>query len=124
MKIILFYNFELMDLLPFFVGILAGLILFFLIYVIIVVKSIKKDVKKISSSEEVCPNTVKLLIKSQVDRYKDKQVIEYHKENNMNHYKEIVLELLDLLAKMYFPTSKHPTLEITDRKSTRLNSSH
>jgi len=113
MKKFLFYAFDIKDLIPLAGGILAGFILAFLLYLVVLIKSIKKDVRKVSTKERPKEEDIIKIIEMQVKKYKDNDVIKYHQENEQNHYKEIVLELLDLLAKRYYPHSKHPTLEIT-----------
>ncbi len=102
---------SLVDFIPFIIGIIVGFILCFLIYILLFVISVKKDTKNI--------NTLVIdddIIRQIIENYKEK----YFKEMNSKktsekiaNLKYISWDLIQDIAKVYYPNSQYPLFELS-----------
>lgn len=112
----LFSNIRWENLFIFFMGIIVGFIICGIIYLIIFFKSMKETSKineKAYNEENVVKTEeVNKLIKGAKDQYK-----EDGKDNNistkLNVIKDISWNLLNDIAKLYYPESDHPVFELS-----------
>ena len=112
----LFSNIRWGNIFIFFMGIIVGFVICGMIYLIIFFKSIKKtsEINQKAYDEENVVKTedVNKLIKGAKDQYKEEG-----KDNNINTklvvIKDISWNLLNDIAKLYYPNSDHPVFELS-----------
>lgn len=105
-------------LIVFLTGILFGFLFMLLLYLYTVILSLRKKTKHRRNPVEIDEIEIELLIKDAQNQFKDKEL---RKENGLfNHLKIINIDLASDIAKKYYPTSKHPLLELTVEESLEL----
>lgn len=120
----LFKEFSLTSLLSLLTGIAIGIMICLMLYLVTLIKSVKTvekknafDSKKIRSnqlniSEEEELILIKKYIKASQDEFKEKQAL-YNASNKFELAKEISINLANDVAKMYYPKSSRPLLELS-----------
>lgn len=105
-------TFELADLISFFFGIIAGLLIFTVTFVFLAVRGRNLDAKKIHApSYRVSENKIKKLVISHQNKLR--RSIRLNKNNAAKLTFDTSYELIEDIAKFYFPDSKYPMLEIS-----------
>lgn len=110
-----FKNFSFSDLIPFIVGIVIGFALCFLIYLLVFVISIKKDTKNINeieNSNAVKDEDISRIIENYKARYKD-EVSSKKTNEKLTELKSMSWELINDIARNYYPNSQYPLLELS-----------
>lgn len=112
----LFINIPWSNVLIFFMGIIVGGIISGILYLIILFKSINKadQVNSLISDNEniVKTNEVNKLISGAKDQYKE-ETKEYSFSFKMEYLKDVAWELVNNIANVYYPESKHPIYELS-----------
>lgn len=120
----LFQEFNLASLITLVTGIAIGIMICLMMYLITLVKSVKTvekknvfDSKKIRTnqlniSEEEELLLIKKYIKASQDEFKEKQAL-YNASNKFELAKEISINLANDVARMYYPKSSRPLLELS-----------
>src|SRR5690554_5776831 len=117
----LFSKFSLDNLAILIFGIIFGFILCFLIYLGFVLASLKKEEKKIIiQSDKIDLEKVERLIKSAKNQFLIESATKTTTEK-INDVKEISWELINAIAKEYFPDSKYPIYELSIDELMMLN---
>lgn len=101
------FNFSLF--LAFFIGFVTGIIFLFLIYVIVCLISLKTAKKKKKINDSILEEELILLIENKQKEF----LILKKQEPTSLALKETIISLINGIAKKYYPTSKHPTAELT-----------
>lgn len=104
-----------------FTGIAIGFLMCFFIYLISVLTSLKKNEKEVMETKtEISDEDLKRLIRSSVNKY-------YEESSNLpmnkkiNDIKDICIDLIQDIAKMYYPESEHPMFELSIDEFMELN---
>lgn len=104
------FEFNINTFITFFVGIIFGAIFLVLIYLLIALNSIrskKKNIEKINTS--ITEDDINKIIKD-----KQKEFLIYRKSNPIYYsLKTVVIDLVNEIAKIYYPKSKHPIGELS-----------
>lgn len=101
------------DLIPFLLGIVIGFALCFLIYVLILIVSIKKDSKNTDViSIENKDDEINVIIENYKNRYTNEASSKKTGEK-IEFMKNISWELINDIAKTYYPNSQYPIFELT-----------
>lgn len=108
-----FLNFDFLDLIPFFTGLIAGFVICLLIYLLIIVSSLKKTEKKSKSVVvEVEDAEINKIINNTRNKYAD-EALSVKTSEKISVLKDCCWELLNDIAKAYYPNSKHPLFELS-----------
>lgn len=101
------------DLIPFLLGIVIGFVLCFLIYVLILIVSIKKDSRNTDViSIENKDDEINVIIGNYKNRYTNEASSKKTSEK-IEFMKNISWELINDIAKTYYPNSQYPIFELT-----------
>lgn len=102
-------------------GVVLGFIMCFFIYLVIVLASLKKNENEIKSTTiEIESNEVKRVIKSAVNRYTEESS-NLPINQKITDIKDISWELINDIAKMYYPDSEYPIYELSIDEFMELN---
>lgn len=100
-------------LLPFFLGIFFGFIIFFLVYFIVVLSSLKKTEKNASNVVlEVDDEIISNLVLNAKNKYIEESTYT-NAARKIECLKECCWDLINDIAKTYYPKSKHPLFELS-----------
>ncbi|MCK9471214.1 MAG: hypothetical protein WC006_07035 [Bacilli bacterium] len=117
----LFSKFQFDNLIVLIFGIVFGFLLCFLIYFTFVIASLKKEEKKVEvNKENISMERIERLIKSAKNQYLVDSATKSTAEK-INDVKEISWELINAIAKEYFPDSKYPIYELSIDELMMLN---
>ena len=104
----------------FFFGVLTGMVLLTTTFVFLFIRSKVIDVEKITKpTSEVDPDVLIALIKSKQKEFKQKRKL--REEGVAKLTFNISFELVNEIAKYFFPESKYPTLELNVNELLKLN---
>ena len=105
-------------------GIIIGFIVFALFYLFLVLRGVKQAEKMqelLTSKEDIKKNQqAKKVIAAAQDQFKE-EVEEYSLSQKLDCAKDISLKLINDIAKVYYPDSKHPLSEISIEELIKLN---
>lgn len=117
----LFSKFSFDNLFVLIFGIIFGFILCFLIYITFVLASLKKEEKKIViQSEKIDLEKIERLIKSAKNQFLIESTAKTTAEK-LNDVKDISWNLINQIAKEYFPNSNYPIYELSIDEIMMLN---
>lgn len=104
-----------------FAGVALGFVMCFFIYLVIVLGSLKKNEKEVKvTSNEISSDEVKRTIKSAVNRYTEESSNSPINQK-INDIKDISWELINDIARMYYPESNYPIYELSIEEFMELN---
>ncbi len=105
-------------------GIIIGFIIFALFYLLVVLRSVKKAEKMqalLTSKEDIKKNKIaKQVIAAAQDKFIE-EVEEYSIKQKLECAKDISFKLINDVATVYYPDSKHPLSEISIEELIKLN---
>ncbi len=108
-------NYEqlLADIPLFFFGMLTGMVLLMTVLTLIFVRSRKLDIEKIITKpiSEVDPEVLKEIVKSKQREFKTRKKLNEETTGKLTF--NVSFELVNEIAKYFFPDSKYPTLELS-----------
>lgn len=108
-----FLNFEILDLIPFITGLIAGFVICLLVYLLIVVSSLRKTEKKAKNFVvDVDDETINQIISNTRNKYDD-EAAPLKTSEKLVVLKDCCWELLNDISKAYYPNSKHPLFELS-----------
>ena len=105
-------------------GIIIGFIIFALFYLGLVLRGVKQAEKiqeLLTSKEDIKKNQVaKKVIAAAQDQFKE-EVLDYSLKQKIECAKDVAFKLVNDVAKVYYPDSKHPLSEISIEELIKLN---
>ena len=103
----------------FFAGVIFGFTFLLLFYLYTILQTMRnKNFYKKAIEPDIDAEEIKLLIKDAQDQFKNKK--DREEAGMVNHLKSISLELSKDIATKFYPSSRHPLLELTIQETLQL----